>query len=98
MASLMAAVADTDNADTFAPVVLRVRDGPPLQLSVEQIRNLTWKELARIWKVRLRNHVHIAALRRRWQLEPWLVRKSRDRDLEVVEESQKQAGITIDHN
>ncbi|BDA43215.1 hypothetical protein COCOBI_04-2270 [Coccomyxa sp. Obi] len=34
----------------FAPVVLSVRDGAPLKLSVEQIKRMTWSELSRIWK------------------------------------------------
>lgn len=31
--------------------MLTVRDGSPLQLSLDQIKRMTWQELSRIWKV-----------------------------------------------
>ena len=51
LASLMAAVADARTCETLEPLVLHVREGQPLQLSVQQVQKLTWQELARIWKV-----------------------------------------------
>ena len=51
LASLMAAVADARTCETLGPLVLHVREGQPLQLSVQQVQKMTWQELARIWKV-----------------------------------------------
>ncbi len=45
------ALTDEEAAQAFAPVVLNVRDGAPLKLSVEQIKRMTWSELSRLWKV-----------------------------------------------
>ena len=51
LASLMVAVADARTCETLEPLVLHVREGQPLQLSVQHVQKMTWQELARIWKV-----------------------------------------------
>ena len=47
----MAAVADAQTLETLGPLVLHVREGQHLELSVQQVQKMTWQELARIWKV-----------------------------------------------
>ena len=54
LASLVAAVADAQTVETLQPLVLHVREGQPLQLSVQQVQQMTWQELARLWKARLK--------------------------------------------
>lgn len=49
--SILGNLAHDEADDESSPVVLTVRDGAPLQLSVEQIKRMTWQELSRIWKV-----------------------------------------------
>lgn len=44
-------LADDDMGDVMGPIVLTVRDGTPLQLTVDQFQRMTWHELMRIWKV-----------------------------------------------
>ncbi len=44
-------LADDELAEVMGPIVLTVRDGAPLQLTVEQVQRMTWHELMRIWKV-----------------------------------------------
>ena len=40
--------------ETLQPLVLHVREGQPLQLSVQQVQQMTWQELARLWKASLK--------------------------------------------
>ena len=54
LASLVAAVADAQTVETLQPLVLHVREGQPLQLSVQQVQQMTWQELARLWKASLK--------------------------------------------
>ena len=53
LASLVAAVADAQTVETLQPLMLHVREGQPLQLSVQQVQQMTWQELARLWKASL---------------------------------------------
>ena len=54
LASLVAAVADAQTVETLQPLVLHVREGQPLQLSVQQVQQMTWQELSRLWKASLK--------------------------------------------
>ena len=37
---------------TQDPLVLHIREGQPLELSMQQVQKMTWQELVRLWKVR----------------------------------------------
>ena len=63
LASLVAAVADAKTVETLQPLVLHVREGQPLHLSVQQVQQMTWQELARLWKASLGpSYVHFPVL------------------------------------
>ena len=48
---MVAAAAEDGGAELpAAPVTLRVREGSPVTLSVQQLQGLPWPDLARIWK------------------------------------------------
>lgn len=65
LASLVAAVADAQTVETLQPLVLHVREGQPLRLSVQQVQQMTWQELARLWKASQKpSYVHFPVLSR----------------------------------
>ena len=51
--------------EALEPLVLRVREAQPLELSVQQVQRMTWQELVRLWKVGpLTKHRSLACLLR----------------------------------